>query len=315
MASDGRTLISHLPHRIGIIYNPFAGGLKGAGRARLYKAVRVLQDNGSHVELFATPGPQQAGELAAKAAEKGCELILAAGGDGTINEAINGIAGSRVLFGILPAGTANVLANEMGLSNRPDHAARQILHAVPVRIALGLLERPGKASHYFALMAGVGLDARIVYELDLDLKSRLGKLAYWHGGLRQFGRPVPRFRIGVNGADYCASFALITRVRNYGGDFEIARRVRLTDNDFEVVIFQNNQWQDYVRFFGAVMTNRLYNTEGVTITRATRVEADSAQDQRIYIQVDGESQGALPVSVSVAPDALTLLMPKRYANP
>ena len=110
-------------------------------------------------------------------------------------------------------------------------------------------------------MAGVGLDARIVYELDLDLKSRLGKLAYWHGGLRQFGRPVPRFHLTVNGSDYCASFALITRVRNYGGDFEIARQIRLTDNDFEIVIFQNHQWQDYLRFFGAVMTNRLYSTE------------------------------------------------------
>ena len=314
MASDGRTLISHLPHRIGIIYNPFAGGLKGAGRARLYKAVRVLQDNGSHVELFATPGPQQAGELARKAADSGCELILAAGGDGTINEAVNGIAGSNVQFGILPAGTANVLANEIGFSNRPDHAARQLLHAVPVRIALGLLERPDRKNHYFVLMAGVGLDARIVYELDVDLKNRIGKLAYWHGGLRQFGRPVPRFHIAVNGADYCASFALITRVRNYGGDFEIARQVRLTDNDFEAVIFQNNQWQDYVRFFGAVMTNRLYTTEGVTVTRATRIEADSSQDQRIYVQVDGESQGALPASISVVPDALTLLMPKRYAN-
>jgi diacylglycerol kinase (ATP) len=314
VASDGRTLISHLPHRIGIIYNPFAGGLKGAGRARLYKAVRVLQDNGSHVELFATPGPQQAGELARKAADSGCELILAAGGDGTINEAVNGIAGSNVQFGILPAGTANVLANEIGFSNRPDHAARQLLHAVPVRIALGLLERPDRKNHYFVLMAGVGLDARIVYELDVDLKNRIGKLAYWHGGLRQFGRPVPRFHIGVNGADYCASFALITRVRNYGGDFEIARQVRLTDNDFEAVIFQNNQWQDYVRFFGAVMTNRLYTTEGVTVTRATRIEADSSQDQRIYVQVDGESQGALPASISVVPDALTLLMPKRYAN-
>lgn len=314
MASDGLKLISHLPHRIGIIYNPFAGGLKGSGRARLDKAVRVLEDAGGKVELFATQGPQQAGELAAKAAEQGCELILAAGGDGTINEAVNGIAGSDVLFGILPAGTANVLANEIGFSNRPDHAARQLLHAVPVRIALGSLERPNRPRRYFVLMAGVGLDARIVYELDLELKSKLGKLAYWHGGLRQFGRPVPRFHLAVNGSDYCASFALITRVRNYGGDFEIARRVRLTDSDFEVVVFQNHQWQDYVRFFGAVMTNRLYNTEGVAITRATHVEIDSSQDQRIYVQVDGESQGALPASISVAPNALTLLMPKRYAN-
>ena len=163
-------------------------------------------------------------------------------------------------------------------------------------------------------MAGVGLDARIVYELDLDLKSRLGKLAYWHGGLRQFGRPVPRFHVTVNGSNYCASFALITRVRNYGGDFEIARQIRLTDSDFEVVIFQNHQWQDYLRFFGAVMTNRLYNTEGVVITRATRVEVDSPEDERIYIQNDGESLGVLPATISAVPDALTLLMPKRYAG-
>lgn len=264
--------------------------------------------------MLVTPGPQRAGELAAKAIDGGCDLILAAGGDGTINEIVNGMAGSQVHFGILPAGTANVLANEIGFSNRPDHAARQLLHAVPVRIALGALDRCRDARRYFVLMAGVGLDARIVYELDLDLKNRLGKLAYWHGGLRQFGRPVPRFHVKVNGSDYCASFALITRVRNYGGDFEIARQIHLTDSDFEVVIFQNHQWQDYLRFFGAVMTNRLYSTEGVVITRATRVEVDSPQDERIYIQNDGESLGVLPATISAVPDALTLLMPKRYAG-
>jgi YegS/Rv2252/BmrU family lipid kinase len=308
------TLIPYLFHRIGLIYNPFAGGLRGQGRARLDKAVRVLEEAGAKVELFATPGPQRAGEVALKAVDDGCDLILAAGGDGTINEVVNGIAGSQVHFGILPAGTANVLANEIGFSNRPDHAARQLLHAVPIRIALGALDRCREARRYFVLMAGVGLDARIVYELDLDLKSRLGKLAYWHGGLRQFGRPVPRFHLNVNGSDYCASFALITRVRNYGGDFEIARHIRLTDSDFEVVVFQNHQWQDYLRFFGAVMTNRLYNTEGVAITRATRVEVDSPEDERIYIQNDGESLGVLPATISAVPDALTLLMPKRYAG-
>lgn len=249
-----------------------------------------------------------------KAVHAGCNLILAAGGDGTINEAVNGIAGSHVPFGILPAGTANVLANELGFSNRPDHAAKQLLHAIPVRIALGVLDRPEQPRRHFVLMAGVGLDARIVYELDLNLKSKLGKLSYWHGGFRQFGRPVPRFHLSVNGAQYCASFALITRVRNYGGDFEIARRIRLTDDDFEIVIFENHRWQDYIRFFGAVMTNRLQNTRGVTLLRATRVQVNAPEDERIYIQADGESVGVLPAAVSTVPDALTLLMPKRYAN-
>jgi diacylglycerol kinase (ATP) len=292
--------------------------LKGTRRARLDTAVRILReagrDTGTTVELIDTPGPQMAGEMACRAIEAGCDLILAAGGDGTINEAVNGVAGSKVPFGILPAGTANVLASEIGFATRPDHAAKQLLDATPVRIALGLLERPDHPRRYFVLMAGVGLDARIVYELDLDLKGKLGKLAYWHGGFRQFGRPVPRFHLSLNGSQYCASFALITRVRNYGGDFEIARRIRLTDNDFEIVIFQNHQWQDYLRFFGAVMTNRLHSTSGVTLARATRVEVNVPEDQRIYIQTDGEAVGVLPATISTIPDAITLLMPKRYAN-
>ncbi len=255
-----------------------------------------------------------AGEMACRAAAAGCDLILAAGGDGTINEAVNGIAGTEVAFGPLPSGTANVLANELGLASRPDHAAKQLVDAVPVRIALGALDRPEQPRRWFVLMAGVGLDARIVYELDLDLKGKLGKLAYWHGGFLQFGRPVPRFHITVNGLEYCASFALITRVRNYGGDFEIARRVRLTDNDFEIVVFQNHEWQDYLRFFGAVMTNRLHSTSGVGIMRSTLAEVTSPEDMRIYVQTDGEAVGVLPVTITAVPDALTLLMPKRYAN-
>ncbi|HWF10733.1 MAG TPA: diacylglycerol kinase family protein [Bryobacteraceae bacterium] len=310
----GLTLIPLLPHRIGLIYNPFAGGLKGGGRARLDVAVRVLEQAGAKVEIMPTPGPQLAGELAQKAVAAGCDLIVAAGGDGTINEAAHGIAGSHVLFGILPAGTANVLANEIGFSNRPDHAAAQLLDAVPVRIAMGALDREGEPRRNFVLMAGVGLDARIVYELDLELKGKLGKLAYWHGGFKQLGRPVPRFHVSVNGAQYCASFALITRVRNYGGDFEIARRIRLTDDDFEVVIFQNRQWQDYLRFFTAVMANRLQHTSGVTIVRASEVKVDAPEDERIYIQTDGEAVGVLPATISAVPDALTLLMPRRYAE-
>lgn len=296
------------------MFNPFAGGLKGYGRARLDDAASILRHTGAQVELYATPGPQTAGEIAAQAVRAGCDLILAAGGDGTINEAVNGIAGSDVPFGILPAGTANVLANEVGFANRPDHAARQLLHAVPVRIALGALDRPSRPRHYFVLMAGVGLDARIVYELDLKLKGRLGKLAYWHGGFRQFGRPVPRFHLSVNGCHYCASFALITRVRNYGGDFEIARRIRLLDDDFEVVIFLNREWKDYLRFFAAVMTNRLQKTSGVALTRATSVSVRAPQDHRIYIQIDGEAMGVLPAAISTVPNALTLLLPERYAN-
>ena len=83
---------------------------------------------------------------------------------------------------------------------------------------------------------------------------------------------------------------------------------------FEIVVFENHQWQDYLRFFGAVMTNRLHATDGVAIMRATRVEVNAPEDQRIYIQTDGEAVGVLPATISIVPDALTLLMPKRYVS-
>jgi YegS/Rv2252/BmrU family lipid kinase len=281
---------------------------------RLDRAVKILRDAGRSVELFATPGPNRAGELACAAVDAGCDLILASGGDGTINEAVNGIAGSSATFGVLPGGTANVLANEIGLATRPDHAAKQLLYATPVRIALGALERPGLPRRCFVLMAGVGLDARIVYNVDPDLKNRLGKLAYWHGGFSQFGRPIPLFRASVNGAEYCASFVLITRVRNYGGDFEIARQVRLTDNDFEVVLFRNNRFPDFIRFLGGVIANRLAGTDGVVIARATQVAVAMLDDERVHIQIDGESMGLLPATIGIVPDALTLLIPRPYAG-
>jgi diacylglycerol kinase (ATP) len=312
-SSTGYQIISHPLQRIAIVFNPFAGGLRGSKRARLDAAVEVFQKAGRQVELIPTTGPNKAGELARKAGAR-CDLVLAAGGDGTINEAINGLVGTDIVFGALPAGTANVLANELGFSNRPDRAASQLLHAVPTRIGLGAYDRPGHARRHFALMAGIGLDARIVYELDLNLKARLGKLAYWHGGFLQFGRFIPRFTICVNGVSYVASFALITKVRNYGGDFEIAKRIRLTDPDFEVVIFQNHEWHDYVRFFGAVVTNRLYTTPGVTICRSAGASVGGAEDSRIYVQTDGEAVGNLPATISTVPDALTLLVPKNYSS-
>jgi YegS/Rv2252/BmrU family lipid kinase len=290
--------------------------LKGARRARLNEAVRVFEASGCEVTLFATPGPNRAGELARRAIDDGCDLVLAAGGDGTVNEAVNGIAGSHVFFGVLPSGTANVLANEIGLAERPDLAAKQILASTPTRIALGRLEQTGLPHRYFVLMAGVGLDARIVYDLDLDLKKKLGKLAYWRGGFQQLGKPVPMFQAAVNGSEHRASFALVTRVRNYGGDFEIAREVKLTDNDFEVILFQNNQWHDYLRFFSAIMINRLSKADGVILTRASGIDVfaapDGENDQRIYIQTDGESVGRLPAKITTVPNSLTLLLPKRY---
>jgi diacylglycerol kinase (ATP) len=314
VGSIGPTVIAHSLQRIAIVFNPNAGGLRGGGRARLDAAVECFRRAGREVELMPTTGPNMAGELGRAAIERGFDVVLAAGGDGTINEVLNGIVGSQIVFGALPAGTANVLANEIGLARRPDLAAAQLLDAVPLRIGAGAFDHPGSPRRHFLMMAGAGLDARIVHELDLELKRKIGKLSYWHGGFKQLGRVLPKFRITVDGVERLAGFALMARVRNYGGDFEIAKNVRLTDSDFEIVILEQNRVFDFLRFLFAVIFNRLDRVSGVSILRACRAEISAITDEPVHIQADGEAIGFLPATISLIPDAVTLLVPKRYAE-
>jgi diacylglycerol kinase family enzyme len=125
---------------------------------------------------------------------------------------------------------------------------------------------------------------------------------------------MPRFRISVNGHVHVASFALVSRVRNYGGDFEIAKDVRLTDNDFEIVIQERDRSFDVVRFLMAVVLNRLKSTNGISVIRASRAVMAPVNGIPVHAQVDGEAIGALPATISIVPDAVTLLLPKRYAE-
>jgi diacylglycerol kinase family enzyme len=125
---------------------------------------------------------------------------------------------------------------------------------------------------------------------------------------------MPRLHISVDGVGRVASFALLARVRNYGGDFEIARNIRLTDHDFEIVIYERQGWLAYLRFFAGVVMNSLRNIPGVTIIRSDRAVLRPVSDTPVHVQADGEAIGLLPGTISVVPDAVTLLLPKRYAE-
>lgn len=260
-----------------------------------------------------------AASITRDAIARGADLILAAGGDGTINEVINGMAGSDVPLGILPGGTANVLATELGLGSRLERAARRLEHSSPERISLGMLRTADGEPRHFACMAGAGLDAHIVYKVSARLKKALGKRAYWIGGVIHGLRVLPEFTVEVNGREYRASFALATRVKNYGGDLEIARNVSLLDHDFEIVLFQGVNPLRYVKYLAAVLLGRTEGLKGVTILRATRARFTLPQDTRIYVQLDGEFAGRLPASVEIVPHSLTLLVPRapksRHAAP
>jgi diacylglycerol kinase (ATP) len=297
-----------------IIYNPFAGKLGAKGLKSLSRAAEILRETGHDTWLVPTQGPGTAGAIARRHIADGAELILAAGGDGTVNEIAEGLVFSRVPLGILPAGTANVLANEMGMGSSLERAALRVTECIATRISVGrLLSMNGsERSRIFLLMAGIGLDAKVVYNLSLPIKARFGKLAYWIGGFSLVGRHLDEFEVLVEGRRLTCSFALISKVRNYGGDLEIAQNTSLLDDRFEVVLFEGRSSFRYLKYLARVAVGKLAGVKGVSLIRSTGACMSGTPDRRVYIQVDGENAGHLPARVEMVPDALTLLMPEAY---
>lgn len=246
--------------------------------------------------------------------DTGADLILVAGGDGTINEVINGVTPSRVPVGIVPAGTANVLACELGIGRRYKQAVHLIPQCVPERVALGRLRNAEGEERFFLLMAGVGLDAEIVYNINATLKAWTGKIAYWVGGISHLLRYLSQFETAVHGRTVRCGFALASRVKNYGGDLEIARGANLLEDDFEAVLFQGRNPIRYMVYFLGVVAGLHPRMRGISVERARRLDFSAPEDSRIYIQVDGEFAGHLPASIEIVPDALSLLVPADFRN-
>jgi diacylglycerol kinase family enzyme len=275
----------------------------------------ILRNNGHNLTVVPTRGRGTAGVIAREHITGGADLIVVAGGDGTINEAAEGMLHSAVPLAILPGGTANVLAKEIGLGTRIERAAARLEECRPRRISVGhLTSDGGRVSRHFLLMAGVGFDAYVVHHVDGELKSRTGKFAYWVAGMRLLGRRLEEFHVDIGGEKRLSSFALVSKVRNYGGDFEIARSVRLCDDQFEVVLFEGRHMARYLCHFAGMMLNRLSTMKGVSVLRADCVMLSDPQGRCVYVQIDGEFAGRLPAEIRIVPDALTLLTPPGYGG-
>ena len=224
------------------------------------------------------------------------------------------MAHSAIPLAILPAGTANVLATEMKLGLNIERAAARLAECRPRRVSLGHVTCDGgRVARHFLLMAGAGFDAHIVYHLHGPLKARAGKLAYWAAAWSQVGRELPQIRVEAAGRRYDCSFALLSKVRNYGGDFEIAREATLFDDEFELALFEGRSTARYLKYLFGIALRRLEKTKGVTQFRAAHVTLTCTEDPRVYVQIDGEYAGRLPAEIKIVPDALTLLVPPEYA--
>jgi diacylglycerol kinase family enzyme len=275
----------------------------------------ILGNGSGAVTVAPTTGPGTAGAIARDHIERGADLVVAAGGDGTINEIAEGMVNSQVPLAVLPGGTANVLAVETRLGLKLERVAARLKQLRPKRISVGHVTcEGGRVSRHFLLMAGIGLDAHIVYRVNAALKARTGKFAYWVASWSLLGRRLAQFEVEVDGRPYTCSFALISKVRNYGGDFNIARDVTLFDDKFEVVLFEGRSTLPYVKYLLGMALNRLGGMKGVKVLTATRVNARSPEDQRVYVQIDGEFAGHLPAEIRIVPDALTLMVGDEYGR-
>ncbi|MEO8658574.1 MAG: diacylglycerol kinase family protein [Bryobacteraceae bacterium] len=298
-----------------LIYNPVAGRVSRSGGRLLQRSIDALHAAGIRVNPAPTTGPGTATEIAVRCLEEDADLILALGGDGTINEVVNGMAGSQVPLGVLPGGTANVLAMELRLGGDAVRVADKLTSNVPVRIATGFMTGSSDhAARHFLTMAGIGLDAYVINHLNLDWKASVGKAAYWIAGFSQVGKKLAEFDVIAGGRTIRAGFAVCSRVRNYGGDLEIARTANLLDDSFELVAFEGDSVSRYLGYFYGVLAGTLKKMKGVTVMHVQKAEFANPAEKGVYAQLDGERMGRLPLTVEIVPNSLTLLMPERFVE-
>ncbi len=296
-----------------IIYNPTAGRGQHRRRTQLERAQNVLKQAGILAVLEPTTGPGSATEQARTAVADDRQLVIACGGDGTINEIVNGMAGSQVPMAVLPGGTANVLVKELSLPWDIPQAAERIARGTLRRIALGLALSPELrgGQRYFVSMAGAGPDGKMVNAVDLETKRRLGILAYWMEGLRQMVQyAFPAFRVVTAEQQHTATLVVVGRTKHYGGPVMITTEASLFENCFEVMVATTRKRWRYVMDFPRLLLGLHRTIADDFFWKTTSVRCEAVGGEEVWAQVDGEPIGKLPVEFRIVPDALTLVVPE-----
>jgi diacylglycerol kinase (ATP) len=301
-----------------LIYNPTSGRKRHRRFVEIEQAARLLKDEGIATEIAPTKGPNSATEIARQAVEQRRGMVIACGGDGTINEIINGLAGSQVPMALLPAGTANILAKELGIPWDIPHAARLIPGGTIRRIALGIAfplngnasEAMPRTGRYFLSVGGAGPDGAIVNGVHKGLKDSTGVVAYWVEGVRQlFGYSFPEMRIRSNGTERKATILIAGRTVNYGGPFKITTGANLYEDSFEFLINSGKSRLEYLACLPAIWLGKLREMDGIEMWKSAETIAEAAGNDPVYAQVDGEPVGKLPIQFKIVPDALSIIAP------
>lgn len=302
---DGEAVVSPGAKRIVVIHNPAAGWIR---RNRLARLLAGLRRQGHAVELRHTARPGDASAIAAAIGPDDADLVVAAGGDGTINEVVNGLAGRAMPVAILPLGTANVLAWEMGFAGRADRAVEAVLGGAAQPIRPGLVE-----GRRFLLMASAGIDSRVVAGAGPGMKRVLGKAAFVLAAIREILRKQSAPVTGIaDGRRIEADLVVVTRAAHYGGPFVIAPDASLADPTLWVVAPRRRGRLALVRYGLALVAGRLAALEDVDVFPAREVVLEGPAGHPV--QVDGDAVGTLPVRITCDTVEIGLIWPDRKAD-
>jgi len=289
--------------RVGLVCNPSAGGGKAAAAAA--RAHTRLRTRGIDVTVRGTSTPQEASDITRELVQD-VDVVVAVGGDGTVNEVVNGLAGTEIPLGIVPAGTVNVLALELGVPFDSDRACDVIVTGRTSSLDLGAVN-----GRRFTLMLGAGIDALTVHELSPLMKRRYGRLAFVSTGVRSRIRyPQPDFEVDVDGHSFRATFAVVGNARFYGGRFGVTTEADPTDGVFDVLVYNGHSLAADALFWLGVPLELHLGHPGVTYLRGAKVALRPLeQEDIVWFQTDGELAGRLPATATIEQRALQVLVP------
>ncbi|MFZ1072599.1 MAG: diacylglycerol kinase family protein [Verrucomicrobiia bacterium] len=290
-----------------VIFNPAARGEK----ARRFR--HQLDAIGPQCALKATTAPDDARRLAAEAVADGFELIVAAGGDGTVNEVLNGIGDApdgfaRARLGVLPLGTVNVFARELKIPLRIGQAWEALQRGRETRIDLPRVEFSAngvRQKKYFVQLAGAGMDARAIELLDWSLKKKAGPLAYVIAGLKALREPQPKITVRADGQNLTGELVLVGNGRFYGGPFGMFPQADLRNGSLEVCVFPRVNLLTLLRCVPGLLLKRKLPEGLVRRFRAGTLEL--AGGTTTGIELDGEWIGHLPAAFSVERERLRVV--------
>jgi YegS/Rv2252/BmrU family lipid kinase len=315
-----------------ILFNPNSG--RRGRDAELNHAIGIIQSAGVHTELTVCRSSQEATDNARCAVAAGSDTVFACGGDGTIHDVIQGLAGTPVALAVLPFGTANALVHDLAIPLRTGAAARVAVEGRVRRVHLGRIEYEdfnGKpASRYFTVAAGIGVDAHLFYKLTAELKSRSGMAGYylkaWHLWATHKMR---RFEVEYSNHDGGRHNALLTellavRIRFFGNILrELVPGASLDCDDLRTVMCRTASRNAYLRYVAGALLGRRWDVPGIDLVSCSEIvcrlpkkasEIDSAIGERVYVEADGELLGRLPARMTIVPEALSLVVPTSTAS-